>query len=941
MTILQDLQIKIDFILNDQQLKSLESALHNVKSEALGLGYTHDSINKSLRQTANLYAVAILENEKKINSDRKLSESELAHAESLKHKNKELYNDIKAKIEQTKQSEKVFQVNQKFIESYDRYKDLLKKGANFGSYSEYKKQEEEAINHIQKQNNKLLLKEILLNKTLGNQFEKTAGKIKHSAQSIESSFNNSNNSINRFNNNIKSGSGNINSFSDNLRIFTSQLMFVNPATMSFAFALQGFGQMFKSLADIAQNSTDVVRKSVASLQQIIFGLGVGIASASGAVTYLSLSTSKYADDIKKNSEIVGMTATEYQKLSYAAKIAGMNQQEMASSLNGLFQALKSGKDGKLTEVQEKFLNLGIALKRANGESRNVSEILSDVADKLSKIESPIKKATIANELFGDSGRKLLPFLAEGSEKLRELGIEAENSGNVLSEDNVKKLSLLQTSYRRLSSMLNGLKLSIGMSLLPFMQSIILRLTEWYEANGMIIRQNMESFFKNITFCLEKFSQIIKDAYIVIKKLTKSLQDMGISLDLIVKILLFFASWKLFGIIGNIFLGKSKGKGIFSTLFKSISKFRKSIITLFRSMLKYGLLLIRVFGRQGLAGAFRLLGRLLLGLLTGISASAVAIGAAVIGVFLLIDDFITWTEGGDSFFGRIFGDWKTAKTKIDEFLKEIEESFKNMWTKIKNFFYEKLIDPILQYGLVGLLEAIINICIFIGELIADCIKFLIVLIFDIIMLFVNFLATEIPYYIDICIEKIKAALKAAKPYITDFFDWLILSTSDGFKKVGSDIFKLFKAIISDLKLLFSDFFSFLKNCAIGIWGSLNNFFGLNDLKGINNSKKHIQRAIMQENGKFVITDENGNKKSFEFEDEIDKNLNTNLRLFNIPESPIITPNNNKNLSYNINSPLNVNINTQSDPKEISNIIQQNLNEHWEYQMRMAKNNIFNS
>ena len=40
-------------------------------------------------------------------------------------------------------------------------------------------------------------------------------------------------------------------------------------------------------------------KSIASLQQIIFGLGVAAAGAAGSVAYISLSTAKYAEDIKR------------------------------------------------------------------------------------------------------------------------------------------------------------------------------------------------------------------------------------------------------------------------------------------------------------------------------------------------------------------------------------------------------------------------------------------------------------------------------------------------------------------------------------------------------------------------------------------------------------------------------------------------------------------
>ena len=141
MTILQDLQIKIDFILNDKQLNDLEKTLHNVKAEALGLGHSHEAINKSLSRTANLYAIAILENEKKLNSTNNLTQAEIANANALKQNNQAIYEEIKSKFSSNEVAEKTYQVNQKVVESHKRYLELLKKGAKYSSFSEYQKQE--------------------------------------------------------------------------------------------------------------------------------------------------------------------------------------------------------------------------------------------------------------------------------------------------------------------------------------------------------------------------------------------------------------------------------------------------------------------------------------------------------------------------------------------------------------------------------------------------------------------------------------------------------------------------------------------------------------------------------------------------------------------------------------------------------------------------------
>ena len=220
MTILQDLQIKIDFLLNDKQLEDLEKTLHNVKAEALGLGHSHDAINKSLQRTANLYAIAILENEKKLNATNNLTQAEIANANALKQNNQALYEEIKSKFSSNEVAEKTYQVNQKVAESYKRYLELLKKGAKYSSFSEYQKQELIEEKKLQDQKNKSLVKQILLMKKQADEAAKAGNAVVSSQNSQLSAINKNNNALLKYGQNTNKASMNINSFGDNLRNFS-------------------------------------------------------------------------------------------------------------------------------------------------------------------------------------------------------------------------------------------------------------------------------------------------------------------------------------------------------------------------------------------------------------------------------------------------------------------------------------------------------------------------------------------------------------------------------------------------------------------------------------------------------------------------------------------------------------------------------------------------
>ena len=909
MTILQDLQIKIDFLLNDKQLEDLEKTLHNVKAEALGLGHSHDAINKSLQRTANLYAIAILENEKKLNATNNLTQAEIANANALKQNNQALYEEIKSKFSSNEVAEKTYQVNQKVAESYKRYLELLKKGAKYSSFSEYQKQELIEEKKLQDQKNKSLVKQILLMKKQADEAAKAGNAVVSSQNSQLSAINKNNNALLKYGQNTNKASMNINSFGDNLRNFSSQLLFVTPATMSFAFAIQGFGQLFKGLSNTAENSTNIVKKSIASLQSVIFGLGIAIAGAGGAVGYFALSNAKYAEDLVKNAEIIGMTADEYQRLAYAANLNGVNYQELESSLGSFFQVLKDSKDGKLTEQQEQFKKFGISLKDSFGNTRNLSSILSDVSDKFAKIESPIKRAAMASSLFGDSGRKLLPFLKYGSEELKALGDEAEKTGNVLSDAQINKLLELQANYGRLSGMLTGLKYVIGTSLMPFMNTLILRLTDWYEANGMVLRQNLEGFFRNVSHGLSRFTQIMRQGYNLIKGFIKVLDGMGISLNTLSIILLLFGSWKIFGLLGNILLGKGGGN-LFSKIASKAKWFFGLLIGLITGAATFVTTLITVLGTSGLTGALIFLGDVIIGILAAIFSPAVLIGVAIAALFLLIQDFMTWVEGGDSLFGRMFGDWGNAKKKILEIIDNIKQWFKELWANVCGFFIEKVINPIKNHGLIGILEAVANIQTTIFNLIKsglfklfEFIEYIIGKIWNGIV----YLFKKIPDAINGLFKLLSKLGDFLKPYFQKFIDWLLFATWDGIKN-----------IFNNIKNLFSDF-----------WKETKKFIGIDQPFAETKGRTLFKTIWMEQlsNPQNSGASENNYK---------------NNSLGMVPNIPYLNPssrNETNNINYSITSPLNINVSSQSNPQEIASIVNRSLSDHWDSQMRAAKQNIY--
>jgi hypothetical protein len=94
-----------------------------------------------------------------------------------------------------------------------------------------------------------------------------------------------------------------------------------------------------------------------------------------------------------------------------------------------------------------------------------------------------KRAATASQLFGDDvGRKLLPLLIKGADGIRDLRMEAQIFGGVLTEEDSVAAENLTHDLRLLGYMMRGLKTQIGLALIPEVQDLVTATLEWVDVN---------------------------------------------------------------------------------------------------------------------------------------------------------------------------------------------------------------------------------------------------------------------------------------------------------------------------------------------------------------------------------------------------------------------------------------------------------------------------
>ncbi|WP_370236639.1 phage tail tape measure protein [Brevundimonas sp.] len=222
------------------------------------------------------------------------------------------------------------------------------------------------------------------------------------------------------------------------------------------------------------------------------GAAAGLALGSG-LFFAVRAVAAAGDEAIKTSAKIGVNVVSLQRLGYAAKLADVDNTQLADGLKFLNQSSTIALAG-VGEDAKVFDALGVKLKDTDGRLRSTEEVLIDVADRFAAMPDGAAKTTYAMTLFGRSGVEMIPFLNAGGDAIRAMGDEAERLGVVMTEDQAKASEAFNDSITTLQTAIFGLATSIAAPLLPELTRLIVRLQGVIAANKPeVLRRTREVF----------------------------------------------------------------------------------------------------------------------------------------------------------------------------------------------------------------------------------------------------------------------------------------------------------------------------------------------------------------------------------------------------------------------------------------------------------------
>jgi len=198
--------------------------------------------------------------------------------------------------------------------------------------------------------------------------------------------------------------------------------------------MRAIDKQFNSLGDSSSKLTGGIFSLKAALPALAAALGVQ------AVASFSSEIRRAIEAVGGLGEVasqVGVTTDTLQAFDYAATQVGLSSEEMRASLTKLTRVIGDAATGNKAAI-DTFNALGVGVLDLEGNVRPTEEILRAVANAISQIDDPARRASALVDLLGKSGQKLAPLLEEGAGGIDALVSRAKELGLVFDEETIKK-----------------------------------------------------------------------------------------------------------------------------------------------------------------------------------------------------------------------------------------------------------------------------------------------------------------------------------------------------------------------------------------------------------------------------------------------------------------------------------------------------------------------
>lgn len=298
-------------------------------------------------------------------------------------------------------------------------------------------------------------------------------------------------------------------------------------------SINAFSDTIRSTARLVRDSEDDLspkangdglndaNDSLEKLKERVLKVAEHIRNVSNSVLTAAIDFSNYADSFDKMSQRVGMSSETLSELSYAATLSGTSIERVEDSFKGLTQKIVEAVN-KGGDADAFFSSIGLSAKDLAASTPE--EQFYKVADAIANISDPTRRAAVAMQVFGESGRELLPLFSGGSTGLNKMRTEARELGATVSTSSAAMGAEFGDAMTRIKTATNGIKNEFLTALTP----TLIKASEHLK-NILSFVSTMARRFPTTTSTIVTFGAAIAGAAYAVKGLTTTAQALNVAL----------------------------------------------------------------------------------------------------------------------------------------------------------------------------------------------------------------------------------------------------------------------------------------------------------------------------------------------------------------------------------------------------------------------------
>ena len=230
--------------------------------------------------------------------------------------------------------------------------------------------------------------------------------------------------------------------------------------------------VFKGV-DQVSNVIGGIGDKIGSLATLAGGAAVaGVGALAGATAASVAAFNDWAGQLDGLGDVLGTNANDSAMLAVAIEGVGGNVDAITGQMAKLTVGLRDNK-GELGPTGQMLADMGIAFEDANGQMLGSTDIIKNVADKISQMPDGLEKSEAMMKLFGKSGKDMTDTLtALTTEGLDAAAKKAADYGLAIGDEGVNSSVEMGKAGKDLEMMLKGMAIQIGGQVLPAVMPLI-------------------------------------------------------------------------------------------------------------------------------------------------------------------------------------------------------------------------------------------------------------------------------------------------------------------------------------------------------------------------------------------------------------------------------------------------------------------------------------